>query len=96
MGRMIDRLGTFFTGPLAPGTPSLKRSVPVQAPDTQYARRGDGIHIAYQVVGDGPVDLLFELPGDNHVFWAADVEPILAEMRGFVTGRRGRWSRRCR
>ena len=30
-------------------------------PDTRYAKSGD-IHIAYQVVGDGPIDLVF-LPG---------------------------------
>src|SRR5246127_548625 len=28
------------------------------APETKYARSGD-LHIAYQVVGDGPVDLLW-------------------------------------
>src|SRR5919197_968746 len=30
----------------------------MQQPKTQYARRGD-INIAYQVVGEGPVDLLW-------------------------------------
>ncbi len=28
-------------------------------PDTQYARTDDGAHIAFQVVGDGPPDLVF-------------------------------------
>jgi pimeloyl-ACP methyl ester carboxylesterase len=37
------------------------------APTTQYARSGD-LSIAYQVVGDGPIDLLF-LPG-----WISQVE----------------------
>ncbi len=32
--------------------------VAAMAPETRYARSGD-IHIAYQVVGDGPVDLLW-------------------------------------
>src|SRR6516162_2858760 len=27
-------------------------------PETKYARNGD-VHIAYQVLGDGPIDLLF-------------------------------------
>jgi pimeloyl-ACP methyl ester carboxylesterase len=31
-------------------------------PEVQYATAGDGVHIAYQIVGDGPVDLLF-VPG---------------------------------
>lgn len=30
----------------------------VQTPETRYARNGD-VHIAYQVLGDGPVDLVF-------------------------------------
>ena len=30
----------------------------MQRPNTQYAKAGD-VHIAYQVFGDGPVDLLF-------------------------------------
>ncbi len=29
-----------------------------EAPDTRYARSGD-LHIAYQIVGEGPIDLLF-------------------------------------
>ena len=27
--------------------------------DTRYASTEDGVHIAYQVVGDGPVDIVF-------------------------------------
>ena len=30
-----------------------------ELPDTQYARTDDGAHIAFQVVGDGPPDLVF-------------------------------------
>src|SRR5262245_38961147 len=36
-------------------------------PETKYARSGD-YHIAYQVVGDGPVDLIF-VPG-----WVSHLE----------------------
>ncbi|HKM64591.1 MAG TPA: LuxR family transcriptional regulator, partial [Acidisphaera sp.] len=48
-------------------------------PDTRYARSGD-VHIAYQVVGDGPIDVVFvqgfisnletqwEEPGLTHLF----------------------------
>jgi len=28
-------------------------------PETRYVKRPDGVHIAYQVVGDGPVDVVF-------------------------------------
>src|SRR3954454_16029232 len=31
----------------------------VQPPPTRYVQRPDGVSIAYQVVGDGPIDLLY-------------------------------------
>jgi pimeloyl-ACP methyl ester carboxylesterase len=34
----------------------------MRAPDVHYARTPNGIHIAYQVIGDGPIDLVF-VPG---------------------------------
>ena len=34
-------------------------------PETRYAKTADGVHIAYQIVGAGPIDLLF-VPG----FWS--------------------------
>jgi class 3 adenylate cyclase len=40
----------------------------IEIPKTQYARGGDGLHIAYQMLGDGPVDLIF-IPG-----WYSHVE----------------------
>jgi class 3 adenylate cyclase/alpha-beta hydrolase superfamily lysophospholipase len=44
---------------------------------TRYAKTTDGVHIAYQVVGDGPVDILFVLGWVTHVerMWT---EPRLA------------------
>jgi pimeloyl-ACP methyl ester carboxylesterase len=36
------------------------------APETRYARSG-GVHIAYQVVGDGPVDIIHVPAGMQHV-----------------------------
>jgi class 3 adenylate cyclase len=33
------------------------------APETRYATTSDGVHIAYQVVGDGPVDLVLIVSG---------------------------------
>jgi len=30
----------------------------VEQPETRYAKSADGVHIAYQVAGDGPVDLM--------------------------------------
>jgi len=31
-------------------------------PETRYARTADGVHVAYQVVGDGPIDMVY-VPG---------------------------------
>jgi class 3 adenylate cyclase len=36
--------------------------LPLARPETKYAKTADGVHIAYQVAGDGPGDLLF-VPG---------------------------------
>ena len=40
-------------------------------PQTRYATTEDGVHIAYQVVGDGPIDLVFVHAFVSHVelFW---------------------------
>lgn len=36
-------------------------------PETQYARTADGVHIAYQVLGTGPPDLVFVGTWQSHV-----------------------------
>jgi class 3 adenylate cyclase len=41
-----------------------------RAPQTQYAAAADGVSLAYQVVGEGPIDLLFVPGWVNHVDWA--------------------------
>jgi class 3 adenylate cyclase len=40
----------------------------VAAPETRYAKTVDGVHIAYQVTGDGPFDLVF-VPG-----WISNID----------------------
>ena len=30
----------------------------MDVPETRYAKTVDGVHIAYQVVGDGPIDMV--------------------------------------
>jgi hypothetical protein len=39
-------------------------------PQTRYARTADGVHIAYQVHGDGPIDLVIALG------WMTNVEAL--------------------
>jgi len=40
--------------------------VVVIQPKTSYARNGD-VNIAYQVIGDGPLDLVFAPPFVSHL-----------------------------
>jgi pimeloyl-ACP methyl ester carboxylesterase len=49
----------------------------VDVPETRYAKTFDGVHIAYQVVGNGPVDLVWVMGWTSNVeaFWE---EPDLA------------------
>jgi class 3 adenylate cyclase len=42
-------------------------------PQTRYARTADGVHIAYQVHGDGPIDLLMALG------WTTNLEALWEE-----------------
>jgi class 3 adenylate cyclase len=43
----------------------------VDVPQTRYAKTADGVYIAYQVVGDGPVDLVwqFDYYGNVDALW---------------------------
>jgi hypothetical protein len=40
-------------------------------PETHYARTPDGVYLAYQVAGDGPVDVVwqFDFVGNVDVAW---------------------------
>jgi class 3 adenylate cyclase len=74
------------------GPSELKRELP----QTRYAVTDDGVHIAYQTVGDGPVDVVFVHAFVSHVelFWelpsferfirelSADARVILFDKRG--------------
>jgi len=48
-------------------------------PETRYAKSGD-VHIAYQVVGDGPLDLVF-VPGFVSHLEAGWLSPAIAKLR---------------
>ena len=50
-------------------------------PDTKYATAGDGVSIAYQLVGEGPVDLVLELEnwGNVEIMWELDALADLFE-----------------
>jgi class 3 adenylate cyclase len=42
-------------------------------PETRYGKTGDGAHIAFQVLGDGPLDLVFLAEGASHLDLAWDI-----------------------
>ena len=45
----------------------------MKVPQTRYAKTGEGVHIAYQVLGEGPVDLVWVMG------WTSNVEAIWEE-----------------
>ena len=47
------------------------------SPETRYAKTADGVHIAYQVVGDGPVDMVFVMG------WVTNIE-VMWDDPGFA------------
>jgi pimeloyl-ACP methyl ester carboxylesterase len=47
----------------------------VDIPETHYAKASDGTHLAYQTLGDGPVDLVYMQP------WISHLEDIWEEPR---------------
>ena len=53
--------------------------------DTRYAKTPDGVYIAYQAVGEGPVDLVWQLDqtGDVDLVWEAPLGRWLREFIGF-------------
>jgi pimeloyl-ACP methyl ester carboxylesterase len=53
----------------------------VDAPETKYAKTIDGVHIAYQVVGSGPIDVVV-------VAWGLDVETVWSLRRSGAFVRR--------
>jgi hypothetical protein len=56
----------------APGVLGRMSAV-IEHPETQYAKTAGGVHIAYQVLGDGPLHLVFVPSGGNHVELAWEV-----------------------
>ena len=43
----------------------------VDVPETRYAKTSDGVHIAYQISGEGPIDLIEVVNGTNFSIDAA-------------------------
>ena len=70
------RRGYRFIAPILAVGRTATLDSPFRPPPTRYARQGDG-NIAYQIVGDGPIDLVFASGWVSHLdhMWA---EPSFA------------------
>jgi pimeloyl-ACP methyl ester carboxylesterase len=56
----------------------------VRMPETRYARTPDGQHIAYQVVGDGPVDLVYIGPWVTHLEYRWELPEYASYLEGLA------------
>lgn len=57
----------------------------VDIPETRYTKTSDGVHIAYQVLGDGPFDLVLVTGYVSHVELAWDDPEIAAFLRALAS-----------
>ena len=39
----------------------------MEIPETRYTKTEDGVHIAYQVMGEGPIDFVYAAPWVTHL-----------------------------
>jgi class 3 adenylate cyclase len=53
----------------------------VNVPETHYAKTADGAHIAYQVLGDGPVDLVYVGPWFTHLEYRWELPEYASYLR---------------
>ena len=61
-------------------------SASVDVPDPRYVKTEDGAYIAYQVVGDGPVDIAwqFDFYGNIDCWWDGPVDQAVVRGSGVV------------
>ncbi len=55
-------------------------------PETRYARTADGVHLAYQTAGEGPIDVVWQFDlifGDVELIWETVVGDFLRELSSF-------------
>jgi DNA-binding SARP family transcriptional activator/pimeloyl-ACP methyl ester carboxylesterase len=69
----------------APGLPSAAGTQSVFRSPVRYAVSSDGVHVAYQVIGDGPIDVI-AVPGFvSHLdmWWDAPTDRLVQELASF-------------
>ncbi len=80
----LPRRGYRFVGGVVTADAPPREEPATRVPETRYARSGN-VNIAYQIVGDGPIDLVFVMGWVSHVemFWA---EPSFAQFLARLSG----------
>ena len=56
----------------------------VESAQTRYAKTADGLHIAYQVIGSGPVDMIYVPPFVSHVEMAWEWPAVARSYRALA------------
>ena len=56
-----------------------------RAPETRYARAADGIHVGYQVVGSGLIDIVFVPYDYSNIEAAWDFPPFVSFVRSLAS-----------
>ena len=70
----------------ASGQPDVWQTVGVDLPETRYARTNEGAHIAYQVFGEGPLDIVYTNSFMGHIEVSWEYPPAASfyeRMAGF-------------
>jgi DNA-binding winged helix-turn-helix (wHTH) protein len=96
LGRIYVTDGSFASLPESvPEISSTAAPLPKMTPETQYVQNGD-VNIAYQVVGEGPVDIVFVMGWVSHLeyFWkhhlfASFLEKLTSFSRLILFDKRG-------
>lgn len=66
--------------------PPVRQTVTVgETPETRYAKTDDGAYIAFQVLGDGPPDLVFVAEGSSNVEFAWEIPAYERVFRRLAT-----------
>jgi pimeloyl-ACP methyl ester carboxylesterase len=58
----------------------------VNIPDTRYAKTADGVYLAYQTLGEGPLDIVWQpdWPGNIDFMWDSSISgPFVRELASF-------------
>src|SRR4029453_12946210 len=66
--------------------PSAAEDTSVDIQDTRYAKTPDGVYLAHQTVGEGPIDLIWQFDlifGNVELVWGTFVGDFLRELSSF-------------